>query len=65
MAKLKVEVTGAYVDGHKPGSTIEIEKKSAEYLESLGYVKKVKEAPKQDKTEGKSESKPKSKSKKK
>ena len=65
MANVKVEVTGAYVDGHKPGSTIEITKKSADYLESLGYVKKVKEAPKQEKSEDTSEKKPKSKSKKK
>lgn len=46
MAKVKVEVTGAYVDGNAPGATINIEDKSAKYLESVGYVKKVEENPK-------------------
>ncbi|MBM7600431.1 hypothetical protein JOC34_002822 [Virgibacillus halotolerans] len=39
MAKIKVEVTGAIVDGHAPGSTISVEGKSAEYLEGIGYVR--------------------------
>lgn len=43
MAKVKVEVTGAYVDGSAPGSTIEIDKKSAKHLEAIGYVRKVTE----------------------
>lgn len=44
MAKAKVEITGAYVDGHGPGSTIEVDQKTAEYLERLGYGKIVVEA---------------------
>lgn len=43
MAKVKVEVTGAYVDGSAPGSVIEVEEKSAKYLEKVGYAKVIKE----------------------
>lgn len=39
MAKINVEVVGAYVDGKAPGSTLSIEEKSANHLKSLGYVK--------------------------
>jgi hypothetical protein len=39
MAKVKVKVVGAYVDGHAPGSTISIEAKSAEQLEKIGYIR--------------------------
>lgn len=46
MAKIKIEVVGAYVDGHAPGSVIEVEEKSAKQLERVGYAKVVKEAPK-------------------
>jgi len=41
MAKVKVEVLDAVVDGHKKGAQIDIEEKSANYLEKIGYVKKV------------------------
>lgn len=43
MAKVKIKVTGAYVDGHAPGSEISVEEKSAKYLESVGYAEIVKE----------------------
>lgn len=55
MAKVKVKVTGAFVDGNAPDSTVSIEEDSAKYLESIGYVEVQKET--------KSEEKPKSKSK--
>lgn len=55
MAKVKVEVTGAVVDGNPSGSTIEIDKRSAEALEARGYVKIIGEV----KTEMKKESAPK------
>lgn len=53
MTKVKVKVVGAYVDGHAPGSTISIDKKSAEYLEKVGYIRvleeeKPKEQPKEE-----------------
>lgn len=38
MKKL-VEVVGAVVDGNQPGSKIEIDERSARYLESIGYVR--------------------------
>lgn len=41
MAKVKVEVTGAIVDGKFPGEQLEVEEKSADYLEKIGYVKKL------------------------
>lgn len=43
MAKARVEVMGAYVDGNAPGTTINVEEKSAKYLESIGYVKRTEE----------------------
>ncbi|MEK3887259.1 hypothetical protein [Bacillus sp. FSL K6-3431] len=46
MAKVKVEVTGAVVDGNAPGSTIEIDASSAKALEANGYVRILKEKPK-------------------
>lgn len=58
MAKVKVKVAGAYVDGNAPGSVISIEEKSAAHLESIGYVEKVA-------VEKKPEPKPKAKPKKK
>lgn len=39
MSKLKVEVTGAVVDGFPIGSTIEIDGRSAKALEAKGYVR--------------------------
>lgn len=41
MAKVKVKVLNATVDGKGPGETISIDEKSADYLESIGYVEKV------------------------
>ena len=41
MAKPKIEVVGAYVDGHGPGSIIEVEENSAKYLVEIGYAKPV------------------------
>lgn len=46
MAKVNVRVVGAYVDGNAPGTQINVEEKSAKYLEKIGYAKIVKEAPK-------------------
>ncbi len=54
MAKVKVEVTGAYVDGQGPGSIVTVDEKVAEHLERNGYGKKVEE-PKTSKTEAKEE----------
>lgn len=39
MAKVKVEVLNAVVDGKGRGEQISIEEKTAEHLESIGYVK--------------------------
>jgi hypothetical protein len=66
--KVRLEVTGAYVDGHGPGSIVSVDEKSAKQLESIGYgkiLKDVEEPKKADdsKTSEKSESKPKSKPK--
>ncbi|MGE6896823.1 hypothetical protein [Priestia flexa] len=41
MAKVKVEVLNATVDGKGQGEVISIEEKSADHLESIGYVKRV------------------------
>lgn len=70
MAKIKVEVLGAYVDGNAPGSTIEIDERSAKHFESIGYVRVIKAEKKTESTSDekgtsapkKSEAKPKSKS---
>lgn len=63
---VKVKVIGAYVDGHGPGSLIEVDEKSAKYLERVGYGEIKKEEPKADEkktTKSKPKSKAKSKSK--
>lgn len=39
MAKVKVEVTNAIVDGKCHGEQVSIEEKDAKRLESIGYVK--------------------------
>lgn len=39
MAKTKVEVLNAVVDGARRGETITIDSRSAAHLESIGYVK--------------------------
>lgn len=41
MAKVKVEVIGAYVDEHGPGSIVSVDEKMADYLERIGYGKKI------------------------
>jgi low affinity Fe/Cu permease len=41
MAKVKVKVLNATVDGKGPNSVITIEEKSAKHLESIGYVERV------------------------
>lgn len=50
MAKVKVRVLKAVVDGKGKGEIISIEEKSAKYLESIDYVERVagKQAPKKD-----------------
>jgi hypothetical protein len=59
VAKSKIEVVGAYVDGHGPGSIIEVEENSAKYLVEIGYAKLVKKesAPKKPAAKAKSKSK--------
>lgn len=44
MAKVKVKVLDAVVDGHKKDAVISIEEKSAKHLESIGYVEIQKSA---------------------
>lgn len=65
MAKFKVEVVGAYVDGHGPGSIVSVDEKSAKYLESIGYGKIIEdvEKPKEAQAEPKAETKAKPKGK--
>lgn len=41
MAKVKVEVLNATVDGKGQGETLSIDEKSADHLERIGYVKRV------------------------
>lgn len=57
MAKKKVEVLGAIVDGHVEGDVIEVDEKSAEMLVKNGYVKYVNEPKKQDKDDKKNDDK--------
>ncbi|MFD2924174.1 hypothetical protein [Halobacillus naozhouensis] len=38
MAKVKVEVLDAIVDGNTKGEQLSVEERSAKYLESIGYV---------------------------
>ncbi|PID16866.1 hypothetical protein CSV63_02965 [Sporosarcina sp. P34] len=57
MAKTKVEVLNAIVDGARRGETITIDSRSAAHLERIGYVKilgevKAKE-PKEEKPKNK------------
>lgn len=46
MAKVKVEVLDAVVDGKTKGAQLEIEKKSADHLSKIGYVKQTKKGEK-------------------
>lgn len=41
MAKVKVRVLNAVVDGHGKGDVIEVDSKSADMLVKNGYVEKV------------------------
>lgn len=43
MAKVKVEVLDAVVDGHKKGEQIMVDERSAKMLEENYYVKRVAE----------------------
>lgn len=51
MAKKKVKVLDAIVDGHEKDAVIEVDEKSAEMLVRNGYVKYVDEPKKQAKKE--------------
>lgn len=54
MAKTKVEVLNAIVDGARRGETITIDSRSAAHLESIGYVKIIgEEKPKEEKPKNK------------
>ncbi len=64
----KVKVTGAYVNGHGPGTTIEVDEKSAKYLERVGYgeiLKSTEEPKAEKKADETTEEKPKKKATKK
>lgn len=54
MAKVRVEVLDAVVDGKGKGAKLEIDERSALYLESIDYVKIVKD---EEGTKSKSKSK--------
>jgi hypothetical protein len=41
MAKKKIEVLDAVIDGHGKGEQLEVDEKSAEYLIEIGYAKEV------------------------
>ncbi len=49
MPKVKVEILDAVVDGKGKGEQISIEEKSADYLESIGYVKRLTAKKQEDK----------------
>lgn len=57
---MKVRVTGAYVDGHGPGSTLSVNEKTADYLVKNGYGEIVEE-PKVEKAKEEPKDEPKSK----
>ena len=40
-SRIEVEVLDAVVDGKGQGEKIQIDEKSADYLEQIGYVKRV------------------------
>lgn len=44
MAKVKIEVLGAVIDGKHRGEQLEVEEKSAKHLINIGYAKEVKPA---------------------
>ena len=61
MAKTKVEVLNAIVDGARRGETITIDSRSATHLESIGYVKVISEEKPSREPKTKAEEKPKNK----
>jgi len=64
MAKTKIEVLDAVIDGKRKGEQLEVEAKSAEHLINIGYAKEVKaEAKAQPKAEAKPKTNTRSKSK--
>lgn len=46
MAKVKIEVVNAIIDGHTHGQQLEVGEKDAEKLEGIGYAKRVAVVPK-------------------
>jgi hypothetical protein len=49
VAKVRIEVLDAVIDGKKKGEQLEVEEKDAKHLIAIGYAKEVKvEAPKVD-----------------
>lgn len=54
MAKVRVEVLDAVVDGKGKGAKLEIDERSALYLESIDYVKIVKDEGTKSKSKSKS-----------
>lgn len=46
MAKVKIEVTNAVIDGHKHGEQLEVSKADADKFIAIGYAKEVAEEPK-------------------
>lgn len=48
MAKVKVRVLNAVVDGKGKGEVVSVEERSAKHLVSIGYVERVAEAPKKE-----------------
>lgn len=43
MAKVKIEVLNAVIDGKCKGEQLEVEEKSAKHLIEIGYAKEIKE----------------------
>jgi hypothetical protein len=60
MAKVKIEVLNAVIDGKQKGEQLEVNEKSAKHLITINYAKKVEE-----KQADKAEAKPKQPAKKK
>jgi hypothetical protein len=45
LAKTKIEVLNAVIDGHKQGEQLDVDAKSAKHLIAIGYAKEVEEKP--------------------
>lgn len=43
MDLVKIQVTGAVIDGHVHGEQLEVDRTSAEYLAGIGYAKILEE----------------------